>query len=239
MKRKTIMLALALPWLITNLIAQTNQITDNAQIKGSIVNFSQSPVPYSTVILMNVDSSFLTGEISDNEGGFTFKNLKLGQYLIKAEHIEYSAQYTSIIDLDKGSNIILPTIILKPGSVNLEEVIVTGKKAMIEVKAEKIVFNVASTPSASGTNGLDLMRRAPGVSLDMDNNINLPGKGGVQIYINGRPSRLSGSDLANMLQSVSSDNIETIEIITNPSSKYDAEGTAGIINIVMKNNIPT
>lgn len=83
------------------------------------------------------------------------------------------------------------------------------------------------------------MRRAPGVSLDMDNNINLLGKGGVQIYINGRPSRLSGSDLANMLQSVSSDNIETIEIITNPSSKYDAEGTAGIINIVMKNNIPT
>jgi len=239
MKRKTIMLALALPWLITNLIAQTNQITDNAQIKGSIVNFSQSPVPYATVILMNVDSSFLTGEISDNEGGFTFKNLKLGQYLIKAEHIEYSAQYTSIVDLDKGSNIILPTIILKPGSVNLEEVIVTGKKAMIEVKADKIVFNVASTPSASGTNGLDLMRRAPGVSLDMDNNINLLGKGGVQIYINGRPSRLSGSDLANMLQSVSSDNIETIEIITNPSSKYDAEGTAGIINIVMKNNIPT
>src|SRR5690606_40281874 len=88
-------------------------------------------------------------------------------------------------------------------------------------RADKIIFNVSSTPSASGSNGLELLSKSPGVLVDMDRNISLLGKGGVQIYINGRPSRLSGTDLANLLENMTADNIKDIEIISNPSSKYE------------------
>ena len=116
----------------------------------------------------------------------------------------------------------------------MDEVLVTGKRQMIEVHPDKLVFNVANSVNSSGKNGLELMRNAPGVMLDPDNNIILQGQSGVRIFINGRPSRLSGSDLATMLQSMQSDNIEAIEVITNPSAKYEAEGNGGIINIRLK-----
>jgi hypothetical protein len=98
---------------------------------------------------------------------------------------------------------------------------------------------VASSPSASGTNGLDLLKKSPGVAVDLDDNISLLGKDNVQVYLNGVPSRLSGNDLTAFLQSLTSDVIESIEIISSPSAKYDAEGTGGIINIVMKKNLAT
>jgi hypothetical protein len=118
----------------------------------------------------------------------------------------------------------------------LNAVEIVGRKALVEVHADKMVFNVASSVNASGNNGLELLSKAPGVVVDMDNNIILQGKSGVQIFIDGRPSRLSGKDLTNFLESIRSDNIESIEIITKPSSKYDAEGTGGIINIKLKKN---
>jgi len=94
-----------------------------------------------------------------------------------------------------------------------------------------LVFNVSASASTSGVNGLELLGRAPGVRIDMDNNILLLGKSGVQIQINGKPTLLSGSDLATMLQNMTSENIEAIVIISNPSARYEAEGNAGILNI--------
>jgi hypothetical protein len=103
----------------------------------------------------------------------------------------------------------------------LDEVVVTAQKSMIEVQADKFVFNIQSSPSSVGSNGLDLLSQAPGISVDMDNNIQLLGKGGVRIFINGRPSRLSGADLVNLLQIMNADNISNIEITSNPFSKYE------------------
>ena len=105
---------------------------------------------------------------------------------------------------------------------------------MVEVHADKLVYNVSASVNASGNNALELLSKSPGVMVDMDKNIVVQGKSGVQVYINGRPSRISGSDLTNMLEGMRSDDIEAIEIISNPSAKYDAEGTGGVINIVMK-----
>jgi len=118
----------------------------------------------------------------------------------------------------------------------LSNVTVTSKKPMVEVKADKTILNVEGTINATGSNALELLRKSPGVSLDKDENISLAGKNGVQVYIDGRVTPLSGTDLAIYLKTLQSSQIESIELITNPSAKYDAAGNAGIINIRLKKN---
>jgi len=214
-------------------IAQQNQ----AVIKGSIFDEKGEPVMFATVVLYNQDSILINGSISKEDGSFLFAEILAGKYFIKIQNIAFKPYSSALLDLGINEQKSLPKITLA-GMVNkLNEVVVATSKAMVEVQADKIIFNVASTPSASGNNGLELLAKAPGVILDPDNNIILQGKGGVQVFINGRPSRLSGTDLTNMLQTMRSDNIESIEIITNPSAKYEAEGNAGIINIKLKKNV--
>ncbi|HWR32806.1 MAG TPA: outer membrane beta-barrel family protein, partial [Chitinophagaceae bacterium] len=119
---------------------------------------------------------------------------------------------------------------------DLKAVTVSSKKPMVEVKADKTILNVEGTINATGNDALELLRKSPGVMVDKDDNISLAGKNGVRIYVDGKPTPLSGSDLSNYLKSLQSAQIEAIEIITNPSAKYDAEGNAGIINIRLKKN---
>ncbi len=215
-----------------NGLAQQNE----TKIQGVIHSPDNLPAMFSTVILMNKDSVYMKGTLSREDGSFVIDNLGEGSYFIMVRNIEFQNYISALIPIRKNEIVILDRIELKTSINKLEEVVVSGKKAMIEVHADKMVFNVSSSPNAAGNNGLELLGKAPGVLIDMDNNIVLQGKSGVQIFINGRPTRLSGSDLTNFLESLRSDNIESIEIITNPSSKYEAEGTAGIINIELKKN---
>lgn len=120
--------------------------------------------------------------------------------------------------------------------INLQEVTVSSKKPLIEVKADKTILNVQNSINAAGSDALELLRKAPGVLLDRDDNISIGGKNGVKIYIDGRPSPLTGKELADYLKTISSSMIEAIEIISNPSARYDAAGNAGIINIRLKKN---
>jgi iron complex outermembrane recepter protein len=220
-----------------SLQAQNALPKNDIEIKGKILNENSNPVAFATVALIDLDSIPVNGEISDETGDFVIAGKVSGTYRLMVQHLEFETYYSEAIQLTPDKKIVYADIVLKSASVKLDEVVVTGRKAMIEIQADKIVFNVSSSPSASGTNGLDLLRKSPGVMVDMDNNISLLGKGGVQIYINGIQSRLAGNDLATMLQSMTSDNIESIEIISNPSAKYDAEGNAGIINIKLKKNV--
>ena len=107
---------------------------------------------------------------------------------------------------------------------------------MVEVKADRTILNVEGTINATGNDALELLRKSPGVTIDKDDNISLSGKNGVQVYIDGKPTPLTGTDLANYLKSLQSSQIESIELITNPSAKYEAAGNAGIINIRLKKN---
>ncbi len=230
---KSILLVL----ITSQLYSQTNENIKNSEVSGKLQNESKQEIVYAAVSLFQNDSIYVNSVISSPTGDFRILNVPAGNYTIRIDHNEYASHVSESFTVSNSEQKVLPTIILKPVDNTLDEVIITTKKALIEVKADKLIFNVASSPSASGTNGLDLLKKAPGVSLDMDNNISLLGKGGVQIYINNVPSRLSGTDLATFLQSMTSDNIDSIEIISNPSSKYEAEGNAGIINIRMKKNM--
>jgi iron complex outermembrane recepter protein len=216
-------------------MAQQNQ----AQITGYVYNPDNQPAMYSTVVLLNKDSVLVKGAFSQEDGSFVLENITSGNYFVQIRNIEFQTYISNLINVEPGQVIELEPIYLSPAVNQLGEVVVTADRALIEIHPDKMVYNVSASANASGSNGLELLGKAPGVTVDMDNNINLQGKSGVQIFINGRPSRLSGTDLANMLEGMRSDNIESIEIITNPSSRYDAEGTAGIINIIMKKNMNT
>jgi len=205
-------------------------------IKGSIFNPEKTPAMFSTAILLNQDSVIMKGVLTGEDGLFVFDNIAPGTYLVKISNIEFKTYVSKPIPIKKNDKVVLDSIILVSNAFKLNAVEIVGRKALVEVHADKMVFNVASSVNASGNNGLELLSKAPGVVVDMDNNIILQGKSGVQIFIDGRPSRLSGKDLTNFLESIRSDNIESIEIITNPSSKYDAEGTGGIIDIKLKKN---
>jgi iron complex outermembrane recepter protein len=216
-------------------MAQQNQ----AQIAGYVYNPDKEPALYSTVVLLNKDSVLVKGAFSQEDGSYVLENIAPGNYFVQIRNVEFETYVTPPITINSSEKKVLDPIVLSPAVNQLGEVVVSAEKALIEIHPDKMVFNVSASANASGNNGLELLSKAPGVIVDMDNNIILQGKSGVQIYINGRPSRLSGTDLANMLEGMRSDNIESIEIITNPSSRYDAEGTAGIINIVMKKNMNT
>lgn len=231
----TTILLIVFPFLSNMLMAQPGR----TQISGYVYNPDNQPALYSTVVLLNKDSVLVKGAFSQEDGSFVLENITSGNYFVQIRNIEFQTYISNLINVEPGQQIELEPIYLSPAINQLGEVVVTADKALIEIHPDKMVYNVSASANASGSNGLELLGKAPGVLVDMDNNIILQGKSGVQIFINGRPSRLSGNDLANMLEGMRSDNIESIEIITNPSSRYDAEGTAGIINIIMKKNMNT
>ncbi len=210
---------------------------NKAQIKGYIFDSKNEPAMYATVILMNMDSVFMKGTLSTENGSFVLDNIVPGRYLVMIRNIGFKNHVSAPVVISKNETIVLDSIHLAIDVNELSQVVITGKKAMLEVLPDKMVYNVAQSANASGSTGLELLAKSPGVVVDMDKNIILQGKSGVQIFINGRPTRLGGTDLANLLESMRSDNVESIEIITNPSSKYDAEGTGGIINIKLKKNM--
>lgn len=210
----------------------------NAQdISGVIKDQQGNGLDKSTVSLLYAkDSSLVKLAVTSDDGVFRFSPLKQGRYLVNISHIGYVAQYSKVFELNGGEQIKLPEIQLAKTSTELKGVMVTNKKPMVEVKADKMILNVEGTINATGSNALELLRKSPGVMLDKDDNILLAGKNGVQIYIDGRPTPLSGADLSGYLKNIQSSQIEAIEIITNPSAKYEAAGNAGIINIRLKKN---
>jgi outer membrane receptor protein involved in Fe transport len=207
-----------------------------SQINGSVYDSDNEPAMYSTIMLLNQDSVLVGGTLTKEDGTFIIDKVVPGDYFIKVKNMGFHTYLSEKIVLKQNETLALNKITLIPSVTQLKEATVTARKAMVEIHPDKMIVNVASSVNASGNNGMELIAKAPGVLVDMDKNIILQGKSGVQVYINGRPSRLSGNDLTNFLESLRSENIESLEIITNPSSKYDAEGTAGVINIVLKKN---
>lgn len=182
------------------------------------------------------DSSLTKAAATDINGTFVLENIKTGTYYIKASFIGFSPYKGASFTFDGSATKNINTIKLSESSIQLKSAEITGIKPLVEVKADMTVFNVENSINSTGSNAYELLQKAPGVVVDNNDNIALKGRGGVMVQIDGRPSRLSESELADYLRSVQSTDVEAIELISNPSSKYDAEGTAGIINIRLKKN---
>lgn len=219
-------------------LSQAQSVT-NGKITGSIKDGGiQKVIDAATVSLLKAkDSSLVKAAITDKDGNFSFENIKEGNYLILATSVGHGKTYSSPISINSSTqNQQIGVLQLVQTSQNLKEVTVTAKKQFIERKADKTVINVDAMISNTGTTALEVLEKSPGVVVDKDGNISLKGKQGVTIMIDGKPSFLSGAELASMLQNMSSSQLDQIELITNPSAKYDASGTAGIINIKTKKN---
>ena len=217
----------------TTINAQTN----NAGVKGKVTDTNGKPVSAATVTLIKaIDSSLVKAAVSNNEGNYEFEKIKKGSYLLKITSVNHSPFFTKTFDLEESGNYNAGTVSLETVSKQMKDVVVVAKKPMIEVRADRTVFNVENSINATGSDAMELLQKSPGVLVDKDDNISMKGKNGVRIYIDGRLSPMGASDLAAYLRSIQSNDIESIEIIENPSAKYDASGNAGIINIKLKKN---
>lgn len=208
----------------------------NITLNGSVIDAEGVPQEFTNVLLLNaIDSSLIKGVITNYEGAYTFEKINAGSYLISASLIGFSDAFSSILELKGSEKLTIDPLTIAEG-VELSEVTVVAKKPFIEMKADKIVVNVANSTVNAGNSALEILQKSPGVTVDKDNNISLRGKQGVLVLINGKNQYMSGDELSRLLESMPAENIQSIEIITNPSSKYDAEGNSGIINIRMKKN---
>jgi iron complex outermembrane recepter protein len=205
-------------------------------ITGTVHDEQGRSMNGSTVsLLLAHDSSVLKLAATQYNGRYQFSDAKAGRYLIRVTNVGY-ANYTSTPFEVGSTDITMPAVALSKSTGDLKDVTVTARRPIVEVKADKMIVNVEGTINSVGNDALELLRKSPGVTVDKDDNISLSGKNGVQVYIDGRPSPLTGADLANYLKSLQSAQIEAIELITNPSAKYEAAGNAGIINIRLKRN---
>jgi hypothetical protein len=191
----------------------------------------------SVSLLKAKDSSLIKVGVSENDGHFEITTNALGKFLLSYNALGFAKKYSSVFELTAQDNYQASTVSLTVSTGKLEEVTVTStRKPMIEVKADKMVFNVESSINATGSDGLELLQKSPGIQVDNNDNISMKGKNGVKIYVDGRKLELDTKDLAAYLRSINSNDIEAIEMISNPSAKYDASGNAGIINIRLKKN---
>ncbi len=210
-----------------------------SKVTGSIKDGgNQKVIDAASVSLLNAkDSSLVKTAVADKNGNFSFENLKDGNYLVMATSLGHTKSYSKSFSLSSSqSTVALDVLQLQPVSKNLQEVSISSKKPLIERKLDRTIVNVDASITNAGNTALEVLEKAPGITVDKDGNISLKGKAGVVIYIDGRPSYLSGPDLANMLRNMTANQLEQIEIMTNPPAKYDAAGNAGVINIKTKKN---
>lgn len=211
-------------------------ILSQNSITGAIADSSKAPIPFCALALINAaDSSLVKGNMTNENGDFVFESVSKGNYLIKIAHIGFLPCYSESVSVDSiNPKINIKPIILKSASFNLKEVSVSVFKPTVEFKKGITILNVENNLISSGNTVLELLKRIPGVTIDNQNNILINGKSGVRFLINGRLQYLSGAQMINVLSSMNAESISTIELIKNPPAKYDAAGTAGLINIVLK-----
>ncbi|AOM77097.1 outer membrane beta-barrel family protein [Pedobacter steynii] len=217
----------------SRLIKEQESGTAKTTVSGTTVNLEGTPIPFATVSLLENELQ-VSGAIASDQGHFqfshTFRSNK--DYTLKISSIGYEVLIFKFAIPKQGSQQkIFGKLKLVPKAKILKEVNITGSPKIIEMEGGNIVFNVSKSVSAQGMNALELLGRAPGVTVGSDNNISLNGKAGTAILIDGKQTYLSGKEIAELLKSISSSDIRSIEIINSPGAKYDASGTAGIINV--------
>lgn len=218
------------------LLFSFSAICQKSNISGVVIESDGQFLEFANVLLLNTsDSSLVRGAISDEKGFYIFENINQGKYFIESSLVGFGKGMSVIFEIDGLSDMSVDKIQLTNG-IEIEEVTVVGKKPFVELKADKMIVNVASSSVNAGNSALEVLAKSPGIAIDNNNNISLRGRQGVLVTINGKNQYLSGDEISRLLETMPSSNIETIEIITNPSAKYDAEGNSGIINIVLKKN---
>lgn len=207
-----------------------------SSIEGIILDTNEDPVLYANVSLhAAMDTTLLKVEVSDEDGHFYFDHVNAGNYLLKISYVGFS-DLLKELSIEDNVNTDMGRLQMDAEGVDLQTATVTASRVMVEVKPDRTVFNVEGTINSAGDNAIGLLRKAPGVVVDNNDNITVLSRSGVLVYIDGKILPLQGEDLSNYLQNIPAEQIDRIDIITNPSARYEAEGNAGIIDIRLKKN---
>ncbi len=223
-------------FFIIDLSAQTKP---NTTISGKVLDKSTNgPLEYATISLISKPSGkVVTGTIADAKGNFSISNIPYDTYEVTIEFIGY--EKTTLDNITISSNkrsVTLGPVSLAPSMHSLESVTVTGDKPVVENKIDKIVYNVSNDITSQGGAAIDVLKKVPQVTVDIDGNVELQGNSNIRFLINGKPSSVFGNSLADALASIPASQIKSVEAITNPGAKYDSQGTGGIINIILFDN---
>jgi len=209
------------------------------KITGKILEKgTDAPVPYATVALLDAEGGQTkAGAVADFEGEFVLSNFGAGTYQIQINLLGFDRYLTSEIVISESNPVYdLGNVILVGEAVALEEVTVVGQRDLIEEKVDRTIYNAENDKTLIGGDATDVMRRVPMLSVDMDGNVSMRGSSNILVLINGKQSAIVATNVAEALKQIPAEEIKSIEVITSPSAKYDAEGTGGVINIVTKKN---
>lgn len=216
----------------------SSAVFGQSQLSGSLVAETDEPLVGANILLLNAtDSTLVKGEITDTEGNYRLHNIRPGNYLLRLSMVGFQTQYLLLANMNPEKSVKdLGPIKLKETATLLDPGIVVGaKKPVFEPHLDRLVFNVQHSLMARGGTALDVLEKAPGITVNRQNNsISMGGKSGVIVIINGKQSRMPIAAAVQMLKGMNADNIEKVELIAQPPAKFDAEGNAGIINIVLK-----
>lgn len=235
--KKIVLVFFGLLTVSASVIAQQPQ---TPQIKGIVVDaVSKQPIASATLSLFQDGKAEVAREFGTaNNGTFQVGGLSVGQYDMLIQFLGYETTVINGLNI-QNTLINLDTIRLNPSSTQIGEVMITGQKALIENKIDRLVYNAEQDVTSFGGNATDLLRKVPMVSVDVDGNVSLRGDSQVKILINGKPSGAMSNNVGEALKMIPADQISSIEVITSPSAKYDGEGASGIINIITKKKLTT
>ncbi len=210
------------------------------KVSGKVIDKnSGKAVEYASIgLLLAMDSSIVNGTITDEKGIFSMEELPVGRFIVSVEFMGFDTYYSDKIMLNprKSPEVDLGTIELEFGSEVLGEVVVSEKKPFMELELDKKVYNVADNITVSGGSATEVLEQIPSIEVDMEGSVSLRGSQNLSILIDGRPTAMAGGDPAAVLELIPAESIERVEVITNPSAKFDPEGMAGILNIILKKN---
>ena len=210
---------------------------DNSTLQGQIIETNGKGLPFANIALVKADNGeLITGAVSDDQGKFTLSTKATGKAILSVSSIGFVTYTSEELELEPGFNRDFGTVEIEEELTSLDEVTVQSSRPEVIIEADRTIVNIEGTVLAEGNTALDVVERSPGVYVDADGNINLNGRSGVIVLLDDRQTYMSAEDLANFLRAMPADNIKSIEVISNPPAKFDAEGAAGVLNIKLKKN---
>ena len=210
----------------------------NGRITGTVTDAATGkPVSYATVAVLNpATGSPVNGGVCGDDGKFVLPGIPAGNYTVQVSFLGYKNEERAGVAVPAGGTVNLGMVTMAATAQRLGEVVVTGQKALIEEKVDRTVYNAENDQTTRGGDATDVLKRVPLLSVDLDGNVSLRGNSNIRVLINNKPSAIAASSIADALKQIPADQIKTVEVITSPSAKYDAEGSGGIINIITKQN---